>query len=423
MPPRRHATTLPLSPFPRAKEYVYIKRDAAEGEFYAELSIFSGDTVARLADRACAKFGWGVPTQARLYLVKRGGKRPAPEEEAAATPLDDPSDALAEAGIVKDAWLLARVSLPAAAAAAAAAVSAGAADAGRVAALLEQVLAGQARDRAERARDVERAYFDQLYIRPVFSPLSSGGSSNRSPRDEHRVALKIATIEYYGLWASAESDETARRVFTMLASSAAEEAAPVSVPFKEAILAHIWPSVLAPKALDAGGLLCLPEGFNVNPRNFLLLRKPVERAFDADALLLLPRRTAGEGQAVVARVFSRHTNRLPEAERALFSHAAVAASPAAAAAAAAAPACGSTGYDGRLLFLPRAADGRVPFMRLLAWKALSALRAAHEDADARADLPAELTLDATASSGAAALAGSGAAGRLTSAGLLFLPLK
>ena len=198
----------------------------------------------------------------------------------------------------------------------------------------------------------------------------------------------------------------------------------MSVPFKEAILAHIWPSVLAPKALDAGGLLCLPEGFHVNPRNFLLLRKPVERAFDADAMLLLPRRTASEGQEAVAHVFSRHMSRLPESERALFSHAAIAASPAAAAAAAvAAPVCGSTGYDGRLLFLPRAADGRVPFMRLLAWKALSALRAAHEDADAHANLPVEIALDATASSGAAALAGSGAARRLTSAGVLFLPLK
>jgi hypothetical protein len=90
----------------------------------------------------------------------------------------------------------------------------------------------------------------------------------RSLRDEHRVALKIETIEYYGLWASAEPDKTARNVFTMLASSAAEEAAPMPVPFKEAILAHIWPSVLAPKALDACGLLCLPEGFHVNPRNF-----------------------------------------------------------------------------------------------------------------------------------------------------------
>jgi hypothetical protein len=225
----------------------------------------------------------------------------------------------------------------------------------------------------------------------------------------------------------------------MLASSAAEEAAPARVPFKEAILAHIWPSVLAAKALDAAGLLCLPEAFHVDPRNFLILRKPVERAFDADALLLLPRRTAGGGQDAVARVFSRHLSRLPEAERALFSPTTVAASPppaaaaaaaaaataatAAAAAAATTPVRDSTGYDGRLLFLPRAAEGHVPFMRLLAWKVLSAIRAAHEDSDAQADLPAELALDATASSGAAAQAGSRAVGRLNSAGVLFLPLK
>ena len=405
--------------------YIARARDGApvEGEGFAELSAFPSDTVARLTKRACAEFGWGVPTQARLYLVpsvERARELQLPGASAA--------DILAGAAlfpgdsIAPGSWLLARVSPPAAAAVAV--DGAGALDAGRVVALLEQLLAGQARDRAEHARDAERAYFEQLYIRPVFSPPSSSGSSNRSPRDEHRVALKIETIDYYGLWASAEPDETARRVFTMLASSTAEEAAPVSVPFQEAALAHIWPSALAPKALDAGGLLCLPEGFHVSPRNFLLLRKPVERAFDADALLILPRRTATEGLEAVARVFSRHTSRLPDAERALFSRAATAASPAAAAAAAAAaPACGSTGYDGRLLFLPRAADGRVPFMRLLAWKALSALRAAHEDADAQADLPAELALDATASPGAAARAGSGAAGRLTSAGILFLPLS
>jgi hypothetical protein len=296
--------------------------------------------------------------------------------------------------------------------------------------LLEQMMSLLVTDRAERARDAELAYFKQLFIPPVFSPpASGGGSSNRSPRDEDRSVLKIETIEYYGLWASDEPDKMSRKVFTMLASSAS--VAPEPVPFKEAILAHIWPSVLAPKALDAGGLLCLPEGFHVHPRNFLLLRKPEERAFDADALLLLPRRNAGGGQDVVAREFSRHTSRLSVAERALFSHADVAASPAAAAvaaaavaAAAAAPVCGSSsGYDGRLLYLPRAADGRVPFMRLLAWKAVSALRAAHEDVDAQADLPAELALDATNSSGAAALAGSRAAGRLTSAGVLFFSLN
>lgn len=69
-------------------------------------------------------------------------------------------------------------------------------------------------------------------------------------------------------------------------------------------------------------------------------------------------------------------SRLPEAERALFSQAAMTASPAAAAAAAA-PVCGGTGHDGRVMRL------------LLAWKALPAFRATHKDTDAQADLPAE----------------------------------
>ena len=131
------------------------------GEFYAELLIVSGDTIARLAKRACAEFGWGVPTQVRLYLVKQCGKEnPTADEEASAVALDKPAYSLADAGVVADSWVLARVSLPAAAAVAA--VGAGAADAGRVAALLEQVLAGQARDRAEHARNAERAYVEQL---------------------------------------------------------------------------------------------------------------------------------------------------------------------------------------------------------------------------------------------------------------------
>ena len=61
-------------------------------------------------------------------------------------------------------------------------------------------------------------------------------------------------------------------------------------------------------------------------------------------------------------------------------------------------------------------------MRLLAWKAVSALRVTFEFADAQADLPTELVLDATGSSGTAAAVMSKAASRLTSAGLLFLPL-
>lgn len=52
----------------------------------------------------------------RLFLVKREGKRPTPEEEAAATQVEDPSDELACAGIVSGSWLLARTPLPTAAA-------------------------------------------------------------------------------------------------------------------------------------------------------------------------------------------------------------------------------------------------------------------------------------------------------------------
>ena len=119
-PPPPHLPPLCPSPSPRAQEeeHVYIKRVAGE-EFYAELSIFSGDKIARLAERACAKFPrWGAADagQVRLFLVKRGGKLPTPEMEAAATPLEDPSDTLVYAGIVSGSWLLARVSLPATAA-------------------------------------------------------------------------------------------------------------------------------------------------------------------------------------------------------------------------------------------------------------------------------------------------------------------
>ena len=80
-------------------ESIFIKREAADGEFYAELEILTGDTVGRLAARACAEYGWGASSRARLLLVKRGGKLPTRTEESSSTPLDDPSDALASAGV------------------------------------------------------------------------------------------------------------------------------------------------------------------------------------------------------------------------------------------------------------------------------------------------------------------------------------
>jgi hypothetical protein len=221
---------------------------------------------------------------------------------------------------------------------------------------------------------------ERLFIEPVFTVASSG--SARSPRHDERLDLKIQTIEYYGLWASTEQDEKLRQVFTMLPGSDEEAAAPAAVPFSEAILAHIWPSGKARGSLAVGQLLGLPEGFHVTPRNFLILRKGAEQAFDADALLLFPCRGRDDAAPAAATARSR-----------LFKVARMGAVKQQEAAAA---------FAGRQLYLPRAHDGHVPFMRLLAWKAVSALRASEEDADAQADLPVELDLNASQDDSAAA---------------------
>ena len=102
---------------------MYIKR--AEGEGFAELSIVSGDTIARLAERACAKFPrWGADAgQVRLYLVPteeraRALQRGTSAGDILAGDALFPGDTIERAGIASGSWLLARVSLPAAAGAA-----------------------------------------------------------------------------------------------------------------------------------------------------------------------------------------------------------------------------------------------------------------------------------------------------------------
>ena len=113
--PSRYA----LPPSPRAQEYVYIRRvsdAAAEGEVFAELEKRAGDAVTDLAKRACAEFGWGVPTQVRLYLIPHAPCGDEPPEEAEAKALCcarlQSGWSLEHAGIVMGSWLLARVSGP-----------------------------------------------------------------------------------------------------------------------------------------------------------------------------------------------------------------------------------------------------------------------------------------------------------------------
>ncbi len=104
-----------LKPGPE-QEYAFIKRVGAEpieGEVYAELEMRAGDTVARLAARACKEFKrWEVDAdQLRLYLVPHKGKEnPTRIQEEEAELLDKPAYSLEEARVANGAWLLARAS-------------------------------------------------------------------------------------------------------------------------------------------------------------------------------------------------------------------------------------------------------------------------------------------------------------------------
>ena len=107
-------------PCPQAQWHVFIKRmGASPDEVYAKLRAKASDDVADLTRRACAEFGWGVCTQARLYLLPHApdaDEPPSADEEARAEELTRPHWGLARARIIPGSWLLAHVSLPAMAA-------------------------------------------------------------------------------------------------------------------------------------------------------------------------------------------------------------------------------------------------------------------------------------------------------------------
>ena len=96
--------------------------EPVEGEVYAELEKRAGDTVARLAARACKEFKrWGADAgQVRLYLVPSEERARAQLRESAASDIFEsgalfPGDTLERAGVKAGSCLLARVALPAAA--------------------------------------------------------------------------------------------------------------------------------------------------------------------------------------------------------------------------------------------------------------------------------------------------------------------
>jgi hypothetical protein len=155
----------------------------------------------------------------------------------------------------------------------------------------------------------------------------------------------------------------------MLPASDEEVEHPVAVPREEAILAHIWPSKMQNVVPKIAATLGLQEDFHVRPRNYLVLRKSEEVAFDKDALLLCP--TRGPPVTAVARLL--HQERILDSEDVAHVRACA----------------------GRRLYLPRADEGCIPSMRLLGWKAMSALHAeATADDDRTVDhVPEEVELD------------------------------
>ena len=82
---------------------------AGAGSF-VEVNIVEGDTISRLAKRACAEFPhWGTADKLSLHLVAAGGDdMPPPSAVDAARHLDQIGWPLSRAGISSGAWLVAR---------------------------------------------------------------------------------------------------------------------------------------------------------------------------------------------------------------------------------------------------------------------------------------------------------------------------
>lgn len=218
----------------------------------------------------------------------------------------------------------------------------------------------------------ERAELERLFITRV--PHTPGSwASQRSPPPNERFSLKMATIDYYGLWASKEGDDsTAWTVHPMLAADGLADGKPAPLPFKEAILSHVWPSKGGGETDKLAALPGLPPTFSVEPRNFLILPKFFEQAFDGDAMLLLPHR----GQPPGVSVRLHRLDVLPPADAAKLRDF-----------------CSVP----RKLYFPGAADGKLPFLRALGWKALSALRAQQADAAEAAEAAVPEFFDADVS--------------------------
>jgi hypothetical protein len=237
----------------------------------------------------------------------------------------------------------------------------------------EEVLAGRVDNElsistavaAALAKHVARDRLRGLFIEPT-SPSSLRSSEKRAAAEVVLVALKKRVLEYYGLGVNLEHEPWTAR--TMLCQPGAEP-----LPFGQCDLAHIWPKERQRDADAICSELKLEEGFCDEPRNYLVLPRDAAVAFDREALILLPSRRGG----IKVRRWRTETV-LPTTAASLVS-----------------------AYDGKELQWPTRliASPCVPFMRLLAWRMLSAFRKRPAPEDGGADIDEAGALDASDTSG------------------------
>ena len=139
-------------------------------------------------------------------------------------------------------------------------------------------------------------------------------------------AFKRRVAKFYGLESADEN-----RLVDMLGDER---------PSSDVTLAHVYPKSYANFGLYAAEM-SLPPDFNTNPRNFMLLPRPLHTDFDCGFVAVIPSATA-------LRIRVLDSSRASEESRTL---------------------------DGRVLILPREAEGRVPYRRTLGWFAWLAMGA------------------------------------------------
>ena len=394
---------------------VFVKRSGDESASFARVPILACDTVTRLADRASAKFRWLVGAdKIKLFLVRSDRARSVEggdESEGVGGALFS-GDKLVDVEVVDGCFVLARLPGPPrppgppAAAPGECACARGSQPPSVLAAqgaggarwdvrdvpliiamaggavltedrlravVREEVLAGRVDEElsistavaAALAKHAARDRLRGLFIEPT-SPSSLRSSEKRAAAEVVRVALKKRVLEYYGLGVNLEHEPWTAR--TMLCQPGAEP-----LPFGQCDLAHIWPKERQRDADAICSELKLEEGFFDEPRNYLVLPRDAALAFDREALILLPSRRGG----IKVRRWRTETV-LPTTAASLVS-----------------------AYNGKELQWPTRliASPCVPFMRLLAWRMLSAFRKRPAPEDGGADIDEAGALDASDTSG------------------------